>query len=119
VPRLHRGTRQDRILSTVDTEMRHGRKSQHQRFDDYKLHAAATNSKQPLITAVEVAPANEQDGPHAAALVDAQPKERRPERLLGDTAWDRTGEGRARRARGRGDGAGARAAARARSARQA
>jgi transposase len=87
VPRLHRGTRQDRILSTVDTEMRHGRKSQHQRFDGYKLHAAATNTEQPLITAVEVAPANVQDGPRAAALVDAQPKERRPERLLGDTAY--------------------------------
>ena len=27
VPRLHRGTRADRIISTVDTEMRHGRKS--------------------------------------------------------------------------------------------
>lgn len=27
VPRLHRGTRSDRIISTVDTEMRHGRKS--------------------------------------------------------------------------------------------
>jgi transposase len=87
VPRLHRGTRQDRILSTVDTEMRHGRKSQHQRFDGYKLHAAATNTAEPLITAVEVAPANEQDGPQAAALIDAQPEARRPERLLGDTAY--------------------------------
>ena len=37
VPRLHRGTRADRIISTVDPEMRHGRKSQHQRFDGYKL----------------------------------------------------------------------------------
>jgi Transposase DDE domain len=87
VPRLHRGTRQDRILSTVDTEMRHGRKSQHQRFDGFKLHAAATNAELPLLTAVEVAPANEQDGPLAAALVNAQPEERRPERLLGDTAY--------------------------------
>ncbi len=25
-PRLHRGTRSDRVISTVDTEMRHGRK---------------------------------------------------------------------------------------------
>jgi transposase len=87
VPRLHRGTRQGRILSTVDTEMRHGRKSRHQRFDGYKLSAAATNTAEPLITAVEVAPANEQDGPQARALVDAQPEERRPERLLGDTAY--------------------------------
>src|SRR5215211_3473104 len=87
VPRLHRGTRQDRILSTVDTEMRHGRKSRQQRFDGYKLHAAATNTEEPLITAVEVAPANEQDGPQAAALIDAQSEQRRPERLLGDAAY--------------------------------
>jgi hypothetical protein len=39
VARLHRGTRQDRIPSTVDTEIRHGRKSQHRRFDGYKLAA--------------------------------------------------------------------------------
>ena len=38
VPRLHRGTRSDRILSVHDPEMRHGRKSQHQRFDGFKLH---------------------------------------------------------------------------------
>jgi transposase len=30
VPRLHRGTRKGRIISTVDTEMRHGRKSESQ-----------------------------------------------------------------------------------------
>ena len=33
VPRLHRGTASGRIISTVDTEMRHGRKSSSQRFD--------------------------------------------------------------------------------------
>ncbi len=87
VPRLHRGTRQGRILSVNDREMRHGRKSRSQRFDGFKLHAAATNSAQPLITAVEVGPANEQDGPRAGALVDSQPEERRPQRVLGDTAY--------------------------------
>jgi transposase len=87
IPRLHRGTRSDRILSVHDTEMRHGRKSQHQRFDGFKLHAAATNSETPLITAVEVAPANEQDGPQARPLIEQQPEERRPDRLVGDTAY--------------------------------
>jgi hypothetical protein len=87
VPRLHRGTASDRIVSTVDTEMRHGRKSQHQRFDGYKLSATATNTVEPLITAVDVAPASEQDGPQAKGLVDAQPEHRRPRRLLGDTAY--------------------------------
>jgi hypothetical protein len=87
VPRLHRGTRADRIISTVDPEMRHGRKSRHRRFDGYKLSATATNASEPLITAVEIAPASEQDGPQAKRLVDAQGAERRPRRLLGDTAY--------------------------------
>jgi hypothetical protein len=87
VPRLHRGTRADRIISTVDPEMRHGRKSQHQRFDGYKLSAAVTNTSEPLITAVEVAPASEQDGPQAKHLIDAQSEHRRPGRVLGDTAY--------------------------------
>jgi hypothetical protein len=87
VPRLHRGTRTDRIISTVDPEMRHGRKSQHQRFDGYKLSAAATNTPEPLITAVEVAPASDQDGPQAGPLIDAQPEARRPKRVLGDAAY--------------------------------
>jgi hypothetical protein len=86
-PRLHRGTAADRIISMVDTEMRHGRKSRHQRFDGYKLSAAATNATEPLITAVAVAPASEQDGPQAKHLVDAQPEDRWPERVLGDTAY--------------------------------
>jgi hypothetical protein len=87
VPRLHRGTRADRIISTVDPQMRHGRKSQHQRFDGYKLSAAVTNTPKPLITAVHVAPASEQDGPQAKHLIDAQAPERRPSRVLGDTAY--------------------------------
>ena len=87
VPRLHRGTRAGRIISTVDPEMRHGRKSQHQRFDGYKLSAAVTNTNEPLITAVDVAPASEQDGPRAKDLIDAQAEHRRPGRVLGDTAY--------------------------------
>lgn len=87
IPRLHGGTRADRIISTVDPQMRHGRKSQHQRFDGYKLSAAASNSAEPLITAVEVAPASEQDGRQAKHLVDVQPEQRRPKRVLGDTAY--------------------------------
>ncbi len=87
VPRLHRGTRADRIISTVDPEMRHGRKSQHQRFDGYKLSVTATNSTQPLITAVGVVAGSAQDGPQAKELIDEQPQAGRPERLLGDTAY--------------------------------
>src|SRR6059058_2918984 len=87
VPRLHRGTRPGRIISTIDPEMRHGRKSSQTRFDGYKLSAAATNTAEPLITAVDVAPAGETDGPQAKHLIDAQPNNRRPQRVLGDTAY--------------------------------
>ena len=87
IPRLHRGTRAGRVISTVDTEMRHGRKSSQTRFDGYKISATATNTETPLITAVDVAPAGEADGPQAKALIDAQPEHRRPTRVLGDTAY--------------------------------
>ena len=87
VPRLFRGTRKGRIISTVDPEMRHGRKSSQQLFDGYKLSAAAANSSEPLIIAVHVCPASETDGPQAKHLIDSQPSERRPDRILGDTAY--------------------------------
>jgi hypothetical protein len=87
VPRLHRGTRSGRIISVIDPEMQHGRKSSQSRFDGYKLSVAATNTSVPLIMAVHVAPGGESDGPQAKHLIDAQPPERRPDRILGDTAY--------------------------------
>jgi hypothetical protein len=87
VPRLHRGTRPGRIISTIDPEMQHGRKSSRSRFDGYKLSAAVSNSSEPLIMAVHVAPGGESDGPQAKHLIDAQPAEQRPDRILGDTAY--------------------------------
>jgi hypothetical protein len=87
VPRLHRGTRPGRIISTIDPEMQHGRKSSSQRFDGFKLSAAVTNTSDPLIMAVHVAPGGESDGPQAKHLIDAQPADGRPDRILGDTAY--------------------------------
>ena len=87
VPRLHRGTRSGRIISTIDPEMQHGRKSSQSRFDGYKLSAAVTNSTVGLITSVHVAPGGESDGPQAKHLIDQQPPEHRPDRILGDTAY--------------------------------
>ena len=87
VPRLHRGTRQGRIISTVDPEIRHGRKSESQRFDGFKLHVAVTNSQEPLITAVEVGDASAHDGAQAKELIDQQPEELQPHRILGDSAY--------------------------------
>lgn len=87
VPRLHRGTRPGRVISVVDPEMQHGRKSSSQRFDGFKLSAAVTNTDVPLIMAVHVAPGGEADGPQAKHLIDAQAGEWRPGRILGDTAY--------------------------------
>lgn len=86
VPRLRRAVAPGRVLSVVDPEMRHGRKSQRQRFDGYKIHAGASGDGR-LITAVEVSPGCDHDGHHAAALVDQQPEPVRPVRILGDTAY--------------------------------
>ncbi len=87
VPRLHRGTKSGRIISTIDPEMQHGRKSSQTRFDGYKLSAAVSNNSEPLIMTVHVAPGGESDGPQAKHLIDNQPAGRRPKRILGDTAY--------------------------------
>jgi hypothetical protein len=86
VPRLRRGVAPGRILSVVDREMRHGRKSASRRFDGYKIHAAATADGR-LISAVALSPGGDRDGAHAGALIDSQPEGARPARLLGDTAY--------------------------------
>lgn len=86
IPRLRRGVASGRILSVVDPEMRHGRKSSAARFDGYKIHAAAGSDGR-LITALEISPGGDRDGDHAAALIDSQAAERRPTRILGDTAY--------------------------------
>ena len=67
--------------------MQHGRKSAQSRFDGYKLSAAVSNTSEPLIMTVHVAPGGESDGPQAKHLIDSQPPERRPNRILGDTAY--------------------------------
>ena len=82
-------------------------RAQQQRFDGYKLSAAATNTAEPLITAVDVAPASEQDGPQAKHLIDAQPAHRRPRagarrhRLRHRAGARRAGRARRRGARAR------------------
>jgi SAM-dependent methyltransferase len=111
VPRLHRGTRADRIVSVIDPEMRHGRESESQRFDGFKLSAAATNSAQPLISAIDVAPACEQDGTRVGVLVDLQPEHRRPTRPWRHGRRRRGDARRDDRARHRGARPGARTAA--------
>ena len=81
-----RGRRGRQIVSACDPEMRHGRTSAARPFTGYKLHAAA-DAEAPLISAIALSPGNEHDGQHAGTLVDQQPAERRPTRVIGDTAY--------------------------------
>lgn len=67
---IKEGVAPDRIISTTDTESRHGRKSASQRFDGHKA-AVATDIESQLITAVMVIAGNAQDGECAKPLVDA------------------------------------------------
>ena len=58
--RIRRGVAKDRVVSVVDPDARHGRKSSHGHFDGYKVHVAVDPSTE-LVTEVEVTPANAAD----------------------------------------------------------
>ena len=82
------GVARDRIISTVDPEMRHGRKSASTRFDGYKGHVAVEPTTG-LITNVEVRPGNEYDGGAAEELVSEQAERYalKPKAIIGDHAY--------------------------------
>jgi transposase len=86
LPRPRGGRRTRRILSAEDPEMRHARQTAARPFTGYKIHAAA-DAEAPLLTSITLSAGNEHDGQHAGALVDQQPADRRPQRVIGDTAY--------------------------------
>ncbi len=59
--RIVRGVATDRVISTVDTDARHGHKTSARRFDGYKGHVAADPDSE-TITDTTVGPANAGDG---------------------------------------------------------
>lgn len=65
--RLRQGVAPERRCSIEDPEMRHGRKSKHQRFNGYKRHVA-TDLDDDLILACAVTPANRPEAEAATAL---------------------------------------------------
>ena len=72
VPRLHRGTRSGRIISTIDPEMQHGRKSSPvSGLTGTSCPPRSATRSEPLIMAVHVAPGGETDGPQAKHLIDS------------------------------------------------
>jgi hypothetical protein len=67
--RIARKVAADRLISTVDTDARHGHKTQARGFDGYKGHAAVDPDSE-IITATKVTPANAGDASAAADLIE-------------------------------------------------
>jgi hypothetical protein len=67
--RIARRVARDRVISTVDTEARHGHKSRARTFDGYKAHLAIDPDDE-LITNVTVTPANAADRDVVNDLLD-------------------------------------------------
>ncbi len=87
--RLRQGVAKDRVLSTVDPESRHGRKSSTGRWDGYKKHVSVEPETE-LITAVAVTPANAPDGAVALALALLEQQAAvglAPEEVVADMAY--------------------------------
>ena len=97
--RIVRRVKPDRIISTVDTEARHGHKSRNRSFDGYKAHLAVDPDDE-LIDEVTVTPANTPDrdavgdllGEHttvaASGATDTRPAARKaPTSALTMTTW--------------------------------
>ncbi len=86
--KIRQGTSRDRVVSTTDPEMRHGRKSSSKRFEGYKA-AVAVDSEDGVILATDVHPANAPDKEGTRELV-AEAGERAGqavETVLADTAY--------------------------------
>ncbi|MDD3927520.1 MAG: IS1182 family transposase [bacterium] len=83
-----KGTAKDRIISTNDTEMRHGRKSSSKRFDGHKAQIAEDLESE-LITNVDVIPGNAHDSTGSVELMTEQEDilGGRPRTLMGDGAY--------------------------------
>jgi transposase/IS5 family transposase len=87
-PQIREGVATDRIISTVDPEMRHGRKSSSTRFDGYKVHVSEAVESE-FITGVAVTPGNQHDSDVAEDLAK-QVRERfgrAPSVLIGDSHY--------------------------------
>jgi Transposase DDE domain/Transposase domain (DUF772) len=68
VVRIARQVAKDRVISTVDAEARHGRKTRARSFDGYKGHAAVDPDSE-IITATTVTPGNAGDASVAENLI--------------------------------------------------
>lgn len=87
-PSIRDGTSRDRIVSTTDPEMRHGRKSHSKTFDGYKA-AAVVDRESGVILSTDVRAGNVHDREGTAELVSEAAKraEQPLAEVLGDTAY--------------------------------
>ncbi|HZK50473.1 MAG TPA: IS1182 family transposase [Actinomycetota bacterium] len=83
--RIARRTAKDRVISTVDTDARHGHKSSSKGFDGYKGHIAIDPDSE-IITAASVGTANEGDGDSMPELLGEL--EEQQERAAADDEQD-------------------------------
>jgi Transposase domain (DUF772)/Transposase DDE domain len=91
--RIARKVSGDRVISTVDADARHTRKSQESRRDGYRAHAAAC-PETGIITAAELTMAAGEDNSDAAVAARLLAGESSPAEVYGDSAYG-TGDLRA------------------------
>lgn len=90
-PRIRKGTSKDRIISTTDTQMRHGHKSHSKGFDGYK-GSIVVDTTDGVILSTGVQPGNKADREQAVELVEAAKiaTGSKVTAILGDTAYGDT-----------------------------
>ena len=76
----------DRVISTVDTEARHGHKSANRYFDGYKAHLSVDPTSE-LIDEVVVTPANAPDASAIDGLLGAHSDDEDKPEVVGDSAY--------------------------------
>lgn len=87
-PRIKEGVCRDRVISVVDPEMRHGRKTSSYKVDGYKAHLMTAGEDGSFITAVEVTAANAPDGDLLEDVIDSSKENGvNPVSVMGDTAY--------------------------------
>ena len=94
--KIKKGVTKNRIISTTDPEMRHGRKSSSGKFDGSKAHFSEDPASE-LVTNVEVTAGNVHDGEPSLELLTGQKETTglEPREGIGDCAYG-TGDNRAR-----------------------
>lgn len=87
-PQIRQGVAKDRVISSSDPQMRHGRKSASRRFNGHKMDVL-TDEATELVLGVEVRAGNAGDGDGALPLVTQANKIEgiQVETLLGDMAY--------------------------------